>query len=61
MNGDLEQDGGRWRLRSPGTAPWPMGERWSAAHPGYVAKFGPEAATLGPPERHGTGGGPGAS
>ena len=42
-------------------APWPMGERWSEVHPGYVAKFGPEAATLGPPERPETGEGPGAN
>jgi hypothetical protein len=32
-------------------APWPSGERWSAVHPGYVEKFGPDAATMGPPER----------
>jgi uncharacterized protein YndB with AHSA1/START domain len=25
------------------------GERWGAVHPGYVARFGPEAATIGPP------------
>lgn len=30
--------------------PWSPGERWSEVHPGYVAKFGPEAATLGPPQ-----------
>jgi hypothetical protein len=24
-------------------------ERWQAVHPGYVERFGPEAATLGPP------------
>ena len=23
--------------------------RWGAVHPGYVARFGPEAATIGPP------------
>ena len=23
---------------------------WSAVHPGYVERFGPEAATIGPPE-----------
>ena len=42
-------------------APWPMGERWSAVHPGYVASFGPEAARLGPPEPQETGEGPGSS
>lgn len=41
--------------------PWSSGERWSEVYPGYVAKFGPEAATLGPPERPGTGEGPGTS
>ncbi len=30
-------------------APWASGERWSAVHPGYVRKFGPEGATIGPP------------
>jgi uncharacterized protein YndB with AHSA1/START domain len=24
-------------------------ERWQAVHPGYVSRFGPEAATIGPP------------
>jgi hypothetical protein len=31
-------------------APWTTGERWSEVHPGYVGRFGPAAATLGPPE-----------
>ena len=26
-------------------------DRWSEVHPGYVSRFGPEAATLGPPTR----------
>ena len=26
------------------------GERWTEVHPSYVAAFGPEAATIGPPE-----------
>jgi uncharacterized protein YndB with AHSA1/START domain len=30
-------------------APWPTGERWGEVHPGYVERFGPEAATIGPP------------
>ena len=30
-------------------APWTSGGRWSEAHPGYVERFGPAAATLGPP------------
>jgi uncharacterized protein YndB with AHSA1/START domain len=34
-----------------GTAPgWTTGERWNEVHPGYVERFGPAAATLGPPE-----------
>ena len=31
--------------------PWSWGERWSAVHDDYVARFGPEAATIGPPTR----------
>ena len=31
--------------------PWSSGDHWSEVHPGYVAKFGPDAATMGPPER----------
>lgn len=31
---------------APSFAP---GERWGQVHPEYVAKFGPEAATIGPP------------
>ena len=30
-------------------APWTSGERWGEVHPGYVERFGPDAATLGPP------------
>jgi uncharacterized protein YndB with AHSA1/START domain len=26
------------------------GERWAEVHPAYVERFGPEAATIGPPE-----------
>ena len=29
--------------------PFEDGERWQAVHPGYVERFGPEAATIGPP------------
>ena len=32
---------------------WAPGDRWRAVHPGYVEKFGPEAATIGPPEQAG--------
>jgi len=30
-------------------APWPQNEQWSAVHSEYVARFGPDAATVGPP------------
>ena len=29
---------------------WAASERWRAVHPAYVARFGPEASRLGPPE-----------
>ncbi|HEX3622364.1 MAG TPA: SRPBCC family protein [Acidimicrobiales bacterium] len=29
--------------------PWPASARWADVHPGYVERFGPEAATIGPP------------
>ena len=32
-------------------APWAPSERWQQVHPEYVARFGPEAATIGPPGR----------
>jgi uncharacterized protein YndB with AHSA1/START domain len=30
-------------------APWTTGERWGEVHPGYVERFGPAAAKIGPP------------
>jgi uncharacterized protein YndB with AHSA1/START domain len=33
--------------KQPGFTP---GQRWAAVHPQYVEAFGPEAATIGPPE-----------
>jgi uncharacterized protein YndB with AHSA1/START domain len=30
-------------------APWTSGQRWQQVHPAYVERFGPEAATIGPP------------
>jgi uncharacterized protein YndB with AHSA1/START domain len=30
--------------------PWQPGERWQQVHPLYVERFGPEAATIGPPD-----------
>jgi uncharacterized protein YndB with AHSA1/START domain len=32
------------------TRSWKPGDRWQAVHPTYVERFGPEAATVGPPE-----------
>jgi uncharacterized protein YndB with AHSA1/START domain len=32
------------------TPPWTPGERWGQVHPAYVERFGPEAATIGPPD-----------
>lgn len=29
--------------------PWTPDRRWADVHPGYVERFGPEAATIGPP------------
>jgi uncharacterized protein YndB with AHSA1/START domain len=29
---------------------WQPGGRWKAVHPQYVERFGPQAATIGPPE-----------
>jgi hypothetical protein len=31
-------------------APWSSAERWRQVHGSYVEGFGPEAATIGPPE-----------
>ena len=31
--------------------PWAPGERWKEVHPSYVERFGPEAATIGPPDQ----------
>jgi uncharacterized protein YndB with AHSA1/START domain len=33
--------------------PWSSGEHWAQVHPGYVEKFGPDAATMGPPQGRG--------
>jgi uncharacterized protein YndB with AHSA1/START domain len=32
--------------------PWTGEERWRQVHPDYVRRFGPEAATIGPPAGH---------
>jgi uncharacterized protein YndB with AHSA1/START domain len=31
--------------------PWARGERWKTVYPKYVERFGPPAATIGPPDR----------
>jgi uncharacterized protein YndB with AHSA1/START domain len=31
------------------TPSWDSSERWQSVHPSYVSRFGPEAATIGPP------------
>jgi uncharacterized protein YndB with AHSA1/START domain len=31
--------------------PWQMPERWGVVHDVYVERFGPEASTIGPPDR----------
>ncbi|MDH6133349.1 uncharacterized protein YndB with AHSA1/START domain [Kitasatospora sp. MAA4] len=55
--GKAARDGAGWHecldllaVHLDGTGPsWSPGQRWSAIHPGYVASFGPEASTIGPP------------
>ena len=37
-----------------GTSLRPWGERWKEINRGYVEQFGPEASTLGPPDRNGS-------
>jgi uncharacterized protein YndB with AHSA1/START domain len=32
--------------------PWTGEQRWRQVHPSYVSRFGPEAATIGPPAGH---------
>jgi len=32
--------------------PWTGEQRWRQIHPSYVSRFGPEAATIGPPDGH---------
>ena len=56
--GKAARDGAGWHVcldqlehRLDGTdAPWSPGDRWGEVHPAYVGGFGPEAATIGPPE-----------
>ena len=55
--GKAARDGAGWHVcldalghHLAGTGPpGTVGERWSVVHEGYVERFGPEAATIGPP------------
>lgn len=53
--GKAARDGAGWHVclemlgaRLDGSAP-PPADRWEQVHPGYVDRFGPQAATIGPP------------
>jgi uncharacterized protein YndB with AHSA1/START domain len=56
--GKAARDGAGWHARldvlthhlDGQTPPWSPNERWAQVHPAYVQRFGPEAATIGPPE-----------
>lgn len=56
--GKAARDGAGWHvcldqlaLHLDGAEPsWSSVERWTEVHPAYVEEFGPDAATLGPPE-----------
>ena len=55
--GKAARDGAGWYVclgalaaRLDGAAP-PPADLWQRVHPGYVSRFGPEAATIGPPAR----------
>ena len=61
--GKAARDAAGWHVclealaaRLAGTEPPPAG-RWTQVHPGYVTRFGPEAATIGPPAGASTGAG----
>jgi uncharacterized protein YndB with AHSA1/START domain len=55
--GRAARDGAGWHVcldllgydLGDATAPWPQSDRWRAVHAEYVARLGPEAATIGPP------------
>ena len=56
--GKAARDGAGWHVCLDALAadldgtPWTSSGRWSAVHGSYVERFGPAAATIGPPERH---------
>jgi uncharacterized protein YndB with AHSA1/START domain len=52
--GKAARDAAGWHACLDALEAWLAGvpvpdDRWSEVHPGYVERFGPEAATLGPP------------
>ena len=55
--GRAARDGAGWHVcldllgydLDDAAAPWPQNDRWRAVHSEYVARFGPAAATIGPP------------
>jgi uncharacterized protein YndB with AHSA1/START domain len=57
QQGRAARDGAGWHVclealaaRLDGSEP-PPADRWQQVHPGYVRRFGPDAATIGPPGR----------
>jgi uncharacterized protein YndB with AHSA1/START domain len=53
--GKAARDAAGWHACLDELEAWLAGEpapdgRWSEVHPSYVARFGPEAATIGPPQ-----------
>lgn len=55
--GKAARDGAGWHVCLDTLESWldgtqpPPADHWQRAHLGYVARFGPEAATIGPPNR----------
>lgn len=55
--GRAARDGAGWHVcldllgcdLADATPPWTQDDRWRTVHRGYVARFGPDAATIGPP------------
>jgi uncharacterized protein YndB with AHSA1/START domain len=53
--GEAARDGAGWHVCLDALQAWidgaeaPAADRWQQVHPGYVERFGPEAATIGPP------------
>ena len=52
--GKAARDAAGWHACLDGLESWLAGvpapsDRWQEVHPGYVERFGPEAATIGPP------------